>query len=86
MATLTERATATGGVIAVYCARVKIGYLAPAMHYRGRENEWIWELILRSDQYQGHPRGWAESKEAALARLDELWRAWCRAADLVEKS
>ena len=67
-----------GDAIAVYCGRAKIGYIAPAC----RRPDYIWELILVSEQMGGHPRGYATSREAALTAMEETLEHWMRAAGM----
>lgn len=82
MSTLTTR-TGPSGTIAVYHARAKIGYVVGDVCNSTR---WHWELIMISEQCAGHPRGVAESREAALARLEEMFNRWCEAAGLEKKT
>jgi hypothetical protein len=73
MTRLTTRVSS--GILAVYCGRAKVGYVAP-----GTRGDFIWELILVSEQLRGHPRGLAPTREAAIEKLDGLLRAWMQAA------
>lgn len=79
MSALTTR-TGASGTVAVYHARAKIGYVV------GDGARWHWELIMISEQYAGHPRGVAESREAALEKLEKLFGQWCAAANLEKRA
>ena len=73
--TTTDRG---GGLLAVYAGRARIGYAMPST-LRGY---WIWEVNLMSEQTRGFPRGYANDRESALARIDETFRRWYEAAGL----
>ena len=69
---LTTRTSS--GILAVYCGRARVGYVASS------EAGHLWELCLVSEQMQGHPRGRAPTREIALEQMERTLRAWMRAA------
>jgi hypothetical protein len=74
---LTTR-SASGNATAVYSGRARVGYLVPS----GNGLEYLWELTMTSEQMRGHPRGRSPTRELALADLELVFAAWCRAANL----
>jgi hypothetical protein len=81
---------ARGEVLAVYAGRARIGYLCPSStrlpdEKLSAEPSWLWEISLVSEQARGHPRGREPTREAALARCEEVFALWCRAAGLCSR-
>ena len=66
--------------LAVYSNRARIGYII-----KSDDGLWLWELVLLSGQFRGHPRGAAPTKEVALVDLTKMFGNWCRAAGVEEK-
>lgn len=73
--TLTTK-TGTSGTTAVYHGKAKVGYIA------GDNGRYHWEVILVSEQMQGHPRGVRNTREEALAMIQRYFELWCTAAGL----
>lgn len=76
----TKKLNNTGAVV-VFSNRVRIGYIV-----KGDDDVWLWELILLSEQFKGHPRGLAASKDNALAVLSDMFGKWCKAAGLKDET
>jgi len=76
----TQKLNNAGG-LAVFSNRVRIGYIV-----KGDDDVWLWELILLSEQFKGHPRGINTSKDDALAALSDMFGKWCKAAGLKDES
>lgn len=64
------------GVVAAYSCRAKVGYVVPS------NGEYLWELILVSEQLVGHPRGRSPTREAALDEIERMLGRWCDAAGI----
>lgn len=79
--TLTARPEGRSGLLAVYSARARVGYLMPRA-----DGDWLWEVNLASEQWRGHPRGVASSREEALARCEEILAQWARVAGFVQEA
>ena len=78
---ITTQKLNNAGAIVVFSNRVRIGYIN-----KGDDDVWLWELILLSEQFKGHPRGLAQSKEEALQQLTDIFAKWCKAAGLKDEA
>jgi hypothetical protein len=73
----TQNLKKDGSGVVVFSERVRIGYIN-----KGKDNIWLWELILLSEQFKGYPRGISDTKEDALNGLSDMFVKWCKAAGL----
>jgi hypothetical protein len=64
--------SASGGALAVFLGRARVGYLVAA------DEDWMWEVTVRSDAARGHPRGRGTREECERRFLGVL-RAWLSA-------
>lgn len=77
MPRITTRPTSTSSAVAVFCDRVRIGYLTPR-----DDGWWLWEFCMRSEALNCAPRGAAESRELAVSHVSRCFAGWLAAAGL----
>jgi len=79
MPLISTRPASAGGVVNVFCDRVKIGCFV-----QGSKDDWIWELSFRSEVLDNVPRGRSRTREIAISQITEGFRSWIRGAGLGE--
>ncbi len=71
---------------ALYCGRCRVGYVDHrGRAQRGADDAYRWSLNFQSERLRHCPTGVTATHDEAVVAATYAFRAWCAAANLVEK-